>query len=242
MSYHAHLGTLVQKVFELYFNQQVNLRAGGRKPHVIQAAADKILPAYYTQTEINYPWDKNEEDLTKDVRDQLRTGFQTLADIGVLTRRVRSEVKLTGVFRGFRMFGLVDFLAETAEGDMIFDGKGHQEKTADPRQIVYYALNRAAAGNKVIQAGLIYWRHGFEPVDTSPAAIRHFVETDFTQARPIFELLKHGTNTELETKPDPKTCKYCPWSRVCQDSYYRAKEVTDMPTGEVGFGELDAGV
>jgi hypothetical protein len=236
-TYYTHRGHLVQKVFELYFNPQINLKKGGQRPEVIAAAADRVIPPYLKENQIDYPVDKTEADLTKEAKQQITNGFDIMAGIGLLNRRVRSEVKLNGVFRGFRMFAMVDFLAETPEGDLLYDGKGHQEKNADPRQVLYYALNRASAGRKVPHAGLIYWQHDFEPVDTSPTALRHFIDTDLAAARPTFELLKHGTNLTLETQPSPKTCRYCNWNKLCEDSYYKPRPADPNQKEEVGFGE-----
>lgn len=238
-SYWALMGTLVQKVYELYFNQQVNLREKGRDDATIAKVADRVIDAVMkTNPEVSYRPDQTEEGLINEAKAQVISGIQFLKDAGILTKRVRSEVKLNGTFRGFRMFAMVDFLVEDERnGDEIYDGKGYAQENADPRQVVYYALNRASSGRKLAKAGLIYWKHGFREVDVSPKALREFIDGDIASVRPLLEELKKGVTGLLPTKPSPTTCGHCNWRDTCEDSLKKKTEVTEFLPEDTGFRE-----
>jgi len=237
-TFYTALGKLSQLVFELYYNQKVNLKPGGQEESVILRATERVLNQKTIDAlQISYPHNKTEDDLKQAVRDQVTGGFRIMKDIGLTKLEVRSEVKMIGVFRGFRMFALVDFLREGTSGDFIFDGKGHAKKNADPRQVVYYALNRASSGRKIAGGGMIYWNHGFEKVDVSPAALRHFVDTDFTRVRPYFEMLDKGSEGPFPATPSAEKCKVCPWRNTCEFSMAKnPPQQFGVPT-EIGFGE-----
>lgn len=233
------LGTIVQFCFEQYFNQGINLKKGGQDDETMAKIVDRILNSKYVQSiNVTYPHNKTEEDLKTRAREQIMKGFGYMKGMGLTKLPVRSEVKLNGVFRGFRMFALVDFLREGKSGDYLFDGKGHANEDADPRQVVYYALNRAASGKKIAGGGLIYWNHGYRPVDLSPKALRDFIDNELATARPIFEKLKAGTNEELEAKPDEQKCRKCNWRNTCPFSLSRLPPMQEGLPDEVGFGEI----
>lgn len=136
------------------------------------------------------------------------------------------------------MFGMIDFLREGRSGHYLFDGKGHAKKNADPMQLVYYAVAVAASGHKIAGGGLIYWNHDYEKVDLSPAALRQFIDNEFTQVRPIFEKLKNGTNEQLEARPEESRCKQCNWRNVCPFSATKTPPMKEGLPDSLGFGEL----
>ena len=129
---------------------------------------------------------------------------------------------------------MMDFYLSVPGGVGVYDGKGHIKKNANPGQVLYYALGLTASGRKVVDAGFIYWRHGFEPIDVSPAALRVFIEEQVEVVKPIFDQLKAGVET-LPATPSKETCKWCPWKLSCLESAYRRPEVIDPTLEHVGF-------
>lgn len=238
-TFYMDLGTMVQFIFEQYYNQQINMKAGGREEKVIQAVTDKILASTYLEKlQTTYPHNLDEDELRKRIRAHTLKGFRIMNKMGMTKYKFRSEVKWSSVFRGFRMFCMIDFLREGRSGVYLFDGKGHGQMNADPRQVLYYALAVAASGHKIAGGGLIYWQHKYQPVDLSPAAIKHFIDTDFKQGRPYFEALQKGTQEVFETTPSKKICGRCRWKHVCEDSAVKLPAMrTDLPD-VVGLGEL----
>jgi len=238
-NYYMVKGSLVQKVFELWFNQRVNQRPGGDDPRVLQRVIDRLIASpYYNQLNTTYPAGTTEEDLIKNVRTEVAKGLAIFRTKNLTKKLVRSEVKWNSVFRGFRMFGMFDFYTYVTGGVAVYDGKGHAKKNANPDQIRYYALQLIASGKKVRDAGLIYWNHGYEPVNVSPAAIRAFIDAKLDKVRPIFEKLKSGVE-ELPATPSDEVCEYCSWKYSCLFSTKRRPEVPNPIIEDVGFREVE---
>lgn len=236
VTYWMDAGKLVQKTFELYFNQGLNLRPGGQKPETLQKAADRILSSPYRKN-LNtvYPWEKNEADLDQQVKDQVAKGLETFRRMGMLDLKVQAEVMVNATFRGFRIFALIDFLRYGKSGAFIFDGKGHREENADPNQVRYYALALAALDRKIAGGGFVYWDHGFRSIDLSPSAIREFIDNTLDPVRPIFEKLKKGTD-DLPPDPSLEKCKKCTWKATCDASMYKKEDVKNPSMDEVDLG------
>lgn len=242
-TYYTSLGKLVQFVFEQYFNQKVNLRPGGQEYGVIEKIFDRVIKVgYLDNLKVTYPHNKTEEDLIDAAKKHLENGFRVMKEMGLVKLAVRSEVKWNSVFRGFRMFGMVDFIRDGKSGMYIFDGKGHANKNADPRQVVYYALAIAASGHKIAGGGLIYWQHDYVPVDLRPEALKHFIDNEFAEARPWFEKLKNGTTEEFPARPEESVCKTCNWRNTCPFSKAKTPPMIEGLPQSVGFGELPARV
>lgn len=229
-------GNVVQKVFEVYFNQGVNLLPGGDSQKVIQRVMDRVLRSmYYKELNITYPRGKSEEDLVEDCRYQVGNGLEIFRTRKLLHKPMKSEIKWNSVFRGFRMFAMMDFKVALESGVGIYDGKGHVKKNANPDQLLYYALALIASGRKVVEAGLIYWNHGYEPVDVTPKAIREFVGEKLDKVSPIFKQLKAGVEI-LPATPSEEACAYCPWSEFSCEFSAKRKLHSILTTDDAGFG------
>jgi len=235
VTYWADLGKLVQKTYEMYFNQQLNLNPAARNVDVLERAARKVLASpFRASLETVYAFGKTPETLEAETIEQVRNGYPMLEELGILTKPVRSEVMVNSVFQGFRMFGALDFLYVEKGFSHVIDGKGHQKENADPNQVRYYALSLMASGRKVGRSGLLYWRHGFREVDVSPAAMRVFIDEVINPIRPIFIKLKQGTE-HFPANPSEANCKFCNWRTMCPDSVAYRTPVTDVTPGNVGL-------
>lgn len=225
----AALGKLVQKVFELYFNNDFNLKEGGQDPKVLIRVLDRTLVSKWAEKEGVDPEQR------PDALEQVLKGLEIFREQKLLGHRIRSEVEMKVVFDGFRMFGMLDFLMETMNGAYLYDGKGNVSKNADPNQILYYGLMLHAARKKLIDGGFIYWRHGFERVPLDAKSLYDFVHGDFARGRKVFDLLKEGVN-ELEATPSNSSCYWCLWRKTCAHSVCK-KDPSEVFEGiqEVGL-------
>lgn len=232
--YHAAAGITSQKVFELYFNKGLNLQDGGRDPKVPVRILDKILETPFLEDmNVQYSNMENEEMLTEAIRGQVIGGFETLGAAGLLHKRVRSEVKVSAVFRNLGMFCMVDFIVDLGrDNEEIWDGKGNNNKDADDGQVLYYTLSRLASGKTVKRGGFLYWKHDHVEIDLSPRALKTFIDERLQPVKPLFDELKQGISRELPTSPSFQACKWCAWKNVCKDSYFRRDEITNPTRGE----------
>lgn len=235
-TYYQNLGHLVQKVFELYFNQGINKKPKGSDPEIIERVIDRVVNHPLTdEMKTTYPSGKSEVDLKSEARRHAQNGFDYFRQMGYLGRSIKSEVNHRAVFRSFRMFGKLDFLVDPDSDTVhLFDGKGNAQKNADERQLLYYALSLAAVGKKLGQSGFIYWQHGFVEVDVSPPALKRFVDEVFQPGRLVFEQLLRGVE-DLPAKPEKSRCHFCNWKSVCPASPYRRPEVLDTNPAEITF-------
>lgn len=225
----ASMGKLVQKVFELYFNNDLNLQDNGKRPEVLVKIMDKVLADKWSKAE------GLDESFREEAIPQLTNGFEIFKSMGLLQYRVRSEVSMQVSYQGFRMFGMLDFLVEHDKKYRLFDGKGNSAQNADPNQLYYYGLMIHASNHSLIEGGFIYWKHGYKEIDLSPKALHGFVHGDFARGRKIFDRLKEGVAV-LEATPSSKACNWCNWKDTCSESHYK-KETTEVLTGivEIGF-------
>ena len=234
-SFHREHGILVQHIFELYFNQGINLRDSSLQ--TLRKCAQRVLDAKLPSLEVTYPDGKNFSDFLSTVWANVEGGYEAFERTGLLKRKLYSEVELKAQYRGMNLFGHADFVHSGSKGVSVFDGKGFlKPKRGDSRQLLYYALALHAQGRKLHKGGFLYWHFGtFDPVDVSPAALRRFVDEILSVARPVIEQLKVGVEG-LPANPSYRNCRYCPWKLSCKDAY---KPSSPNPSGtqEVKFGE-----
>jgi len=232
----AAQGKLVQKVFELYFNGDLNLDPRGRRVQVLYNILEKVLKSKWAVGEELETF-CSIEGFLDEVKSQLAGGYELFSSMGLLGYKIRSEVQMQVQFKGFPMFGMLDFLVFHPQGKILLDGKGNKEDTADPNQILYYGLELHAAGETIVDSGFLYWRRNFVRVPASPRALHHFVNGDFARGRKIFERLRVGVDM-LEANPSSSNCNHCFWKSTCTESYYR-KDAVEVFKGveNVGFGE-----
>lgn len=224
-------GKIIQKVWELYFNNKMNLHPKGRSVEVVMKVLDRVLASPWLVSEkLVLKNNSTDESFKADLQRVLAKAYEVVAQMKLLQYEVRSEVKLASVFMGFRMFGMLDFLVEVKDGVMLFDGKGHAEENADERQLLYYALALHAAQKRVLGGGFIYWQHKYRPLDLSPLRLKQFVDDEFAKGRRVFEQLKVGV-LELPANPSSENCFFCNWKRTCDSSVYKKQDVEVLPEG-----------
>lgn len=235
----AFKGKLVQRCFELYFNQELNLRAKGQDPEVLQKIMSKVLAnGWFEKEPLHLKESSSVEEVLEQTRKQLASAYDVCNSAGLLNKVVRSEVKWMSVFQGHRLFGMLDFVVGDGPEVELWDGKGYKEKNADPNQLLYYALAMHASGKRVVRGGFLYWMHGPEDVDLSTKELHKFVSDDFAKGMKVFTLLHRGVE-KLEATPSEESCRFCPWKSTCEHSFFFKGELSVYGEQEVSFGETD---
>lgn len=237
-NYHMVLGKAVQYLYEHYYNQGAFRHEKVRTEAGIRAVMKRVMESGWFKDQVNqidFPLGKTEEDFTKDFEHQVINGRLVLEEAKILDKPMKSEHKWISRFRDFGLFAATDFHQLDAGYVDLFDGKGHAQENADPRQLLHYALAINSSGLKVRRGGLLYWRHGYREIDMSPARVKDYIEECIDPVRPIFAKLKEGTKPgeELEARPSKENCFFCRWKSACKQSHYRKPEVTDPVLGHV---------
>lgn len=240
-NWHSTKGTIVQKLFELYFNQKINLKPKGRTEEVLKKCLAKLFESpIFTTLDVDYPPDKGVAELKAEIQEDVLKGFELMSQEGIVTQAVASEQKWTAQFRNIRLYAQIDFQFYKDGAINIFDGKGHQQKNADERQLKTYGLVVAAAGQKLGRGAFLYWKHDSVDVDISPAGIKKFIEEDLDPVMPVLLRLKNGLEHDevLPHKPSPENCFHCGWRTSCEHSAYKKEPVEDTTPTQVGFKEM----
>lgn len=233
-SYYRHLGIIVQFIFEQYFNQKINRDPRGREWSGMEKVMNRILNAKYIESlQVSYYPGQTEEHLRRHIKEQVQSGFKLMKSKGLLEKQITSEKKWNSVFRGLRIFCLIDFLFESRKGFYLFDGKGSKEEDANPDQLKYYAVGLGASGKQIAGGGFLYWQHGtFRSVDLSPAGLKSFIDEKITVAKPVFDKLRSGTE-DLPPNPSSENCKWCNWRNNCPYSHFKVERVDTRGPEEV---------
>lgn len=241
-TYYADVGTGVQRVFELYFNQQVNLRPDGQSPSTVAACAEKVLTRDKFLRDLfdatTYPDGKTRMDLFAQVRSDVASGLHAIHSAGFLGELVRCEVPAPGRIRGWPTFGSIDFLVLRRDGaEEVWDGKAMSATTADPDQVRWYTLSRVAEGRKVARGGIVYFRQGVaRPVDVSTDALRAFASGRFASTEDVWRALKEGASSLPATPREGRsTCYRCEWRDHCPESLTRRLPPDIGGPSEIGF-------
>lgn len=238
-NYYGLTGIVVQKVFELYFNQGLNKKPQAQTLTFLDKALNKVLESkWYTTQPKSYPHMRTEEDLKTRIREQVHGGWKCIEEADLLGKTVVSEQKWRATVRGMRLFGVVDFTVDQGGKSLdLWDGKGHYRTDADERQILFYLVMLLQSGFKVQRAGFLYWNHGVREVDIALPRVKEFLDGDFKQGKEIFDNLRQGG--EQKATPSKKVCGWCSWKSTCTASAYRKTEKPSSYAEEVKFGDLE---
>lgn len=236
VSYYSVLGQAVQKVYEVYFNQRVNLRS--TKPETISKIAQRVIESdWFEDLDKTYPFSVSEETLITRIHEDSLSGFDAMDHAGILDKVVTSEVPVRSSYQNLRVFAWADFLTNWPNKDIeLWDGKNNKKKNADPRQLYWYAMVLMSKGHNIKKGGFIYTKFGESvTVDLSPPRIMEFINTDFQRGRKYFDQLQDGI-TAFAANPSKDNCRWCPWRRSCTASIHYSPPAT---TGSEKVGWKD---
>lgn len=234
---YMELGNVVQMVFEVYFNQGVNRKAKGTDPRVLDRVCDVVFRSKrFLDRNIWLMKDWTMQRFQQRVREYVQTGRGGLEKAGVLDRPVKSEVLVSATLLGLNVRGKVDFIAEDDQEIVILDGKASREQDANPDQVLLYGamIDKNQPGKKWVRGGLVYWQHGYVPVDMTPPALLGFLNGDLARTAEVFHKLKTGVD-ELVATPGKQVCGQCQWKTNCSDSLYYKMSDVDSVAEEVSF-------
>lgn len=243
-SYYADVGTAVQRIFELFFNQGVNLREGGASPANVALCAEKVLTQDPFLREVfdktTFPKGKDRLAMFQQVRADVKTGLHAIHAAGFLDKRVRCEVKGEGKIGAWPVFGLVDFLVQNGDGtEEVWDGKAVSQANADQDQVRFYAAVRAFNGARIRGGGIVYFRQGRAvPVDLGKEAMTKFLAR-FAKTDHVWEAMKGGAFGLPATSKSTHDCHWCPWVDRCEASLKAQKLPADLDgPAEIDFEDL----
>lgn len=236
-NYWSELGLATQKIFELFFNQGLNMNPKLRTPKTLRIITERVLGSErWRKLDISHPGELDKDDLKKEIREDVQSGLKHLEKADLLRYPTEAEFWANGTLRGLRIGGMLDFIVKKPNELVLLDGKGSKEENADERQVQFYALVLMGQGRRPKSAGLMYWKHGYRPVDVTNRGLRTYIDEHLSIVMPLLKQVEKGASEPLEARPSKKTCRYCPYRFSCPESMYQDDGVY-VETGEVNFGE-----
>lgn len=222
--HNAIVGTVVQQVFEDFYNQEV-WRKKAQTSEVLLAKGEEYLWQYMEKEYVNFddprcrfagPTEPLNEILQ--IIPKVLTGIKREKFIGPYAK---SEIKLRVRF-GLEDFllGYVDFIIRKKDGTLLLlDGKAskHREKYIDETQLHYYALMFFLRYKKLPdKMGFFYYRFADDPekamdwIPIDKAKIRDL-------RKDIEEVLYQIKKKQFTATPSTKSCQWCPYQTVCSE-------------------------
>lgn len=240
ITYWSVLGTTVQYVFELYYNMGVFKHEAKRgEDTFIEITKRVLISPWMDRQGLSYPPTKVKEDFENEVKRHVMGGRKLMSDLGLLDKPIRSEVRFFGKLRDMPAGGKIDFLYELPKNYVrILDGKATTKMNADPGQIKFYGLLALSRGLTAVDSGLLYWDKGFQSIDTTPKALKEFLDGPVEQGLKIFRRLENGVES-LPALPEPTKCMKCEYKRACPEAAVE-KDIRQMGEQEIQMGFGDA--
>lgn len=219
----AIVGSVVQQAYEDFYNQEL-WRRGSQASGILH---DKVTEYFYQFLDNRYvdfghvTCNFTMEEALQDCYDLIPVVLQGIKDHKLLGPYAQSEVKLRGhLAKNFFMFGRVDFLIRTAEGEVILlDGKAskHREKYVDEEQLQYYALAfHQVHGRLPDKVGFFYFRYAdqgdkaIDWIDIDPDTLAQLK----TKVMDTFIGIQRRA---FKATPSGSACKYCLWESMCEE-------------------------
>jgi len=215
--FYAIYGIVVQKVFEIFYNEQCWLMKGNLLPYLKEICRKEFASLLKTEY---VDWNKHKlspQQFYQECEDAILVGLGAIKQEKLLAPYAKSEIWLHHTLdSGHILNGRVDFIFKYSDKDVwILDGKGTSSQNADKWQLYFYALlyylNYGVIPNKL---GFIYWRFGtvkfvkFKPEDLKPF---------YEEVLQIIEQIAVNVKTRKWPANPPKGCFFCDYKPSCVD-------------------------
>lgn len=231
-TYFAVLGTIVQRVFELFFLQSCHTRHKSEHWNNARAIMKDLLKSqWFKKLKLTYPNNKDLKIFVTEAGGIVKKSLEVWNDTHDLsTLRIQSEVDLRVNYRNLRMRGIVDFIIRTEDSKLLmYDGKVNMRTNADPEQLLFYAFLMLMGGEAPQQIAFFYWRHGIKVIeDFDSGTIDTFRESRIDPLLPLFTELTTTGVQNLPAIPSSNNCKYCDYNAKCPFSFYKAQTQPGM--------------
>jgi len=213
-AYHSIGGKTVQKVFELFYNNEI-----WRRGSETQKTLEEILIKEYNQicSEETIDWNATESVLSKEallesLHPLIASTLKLIKDQKLLGKYSRSEVKIQAWLDKVLIHGIADFVIQKDSERMILDGKltRHRNKYLKRDQLVWYVMLYYLQHQIFIdKTAWIYYTFGeLEWVSVSIEDVKRLYED-------LKISIKSIKKREFVPVPSPDNCHLCDFKSVC---------------------------
>lgn len=217
-SRNAILGIVVQKLFEIWYNEKHYFE----KDSWLYENFDRVWQECQGEGKATggwgayCPWEDKQQELAcmEETRDQIAHMFNMVVKHKLLAKVAKSEYRFKAdIEHGHRISGSIDFLIEKPDEILLLDAKGtkYGTKYLDRRQLVYYKLGMVLEGGDKYRDArtgwLIYRTEKFEEI--------HVDDAELLSLKTLcVQVCDRITNGDFTAKPGD-SCKFCNWKRKC---------------------------
>jgi len=225
--HYAVFGSVIQKIFEKFYNDQMYLRGASVQQDLLDMAPialDHYLRDNYVDWCTPF-FEGTPDDTLADIKATIPSVLQAIKDFKLLGQRNRSELKVQAPLGEDTLEGYLDFVIERDGEIIIVDGKGGQKKGkyVSSDQLKFYVLLYFMKYHQVPTKVAFLWYRFAEVLDTgalntapmwddvlwTPADLKRLQ----SEIVGVLNGIKLGC---FEPKPKPKTCEYCVYAKDIQ--------------------------
>lgn len=216
--YYAFQGKVIQKLFELWYNEEWYRKGKECREYTYNRAAG-IFEDVLKETYINWQdkiVKKNKKELYEEFLNLIPKAIDTIKANKLMGKVAKSEYKIKANLDNYTVLtSRLDFIIWNDTGVQILDGKATSNKAEylkDPTQLYFYALiYQLKYGKYPEKIGYWFWRTG------------EIIYCDFddekidTLKKEIQETLYKIYKEQFQANPSYKNCMFCNYKDECLD-------------------------
>lgn len=220
--YHSISGTVIQKLFEYFYNDQYYLKGKNCTSFMIEKLEE--IYRHYIQ-KIYVDWSnapKTKIELFEEIKTLVPMGIKIIKDHRLIGEYNRSEKRVTMFIQSNKINGYIDFIIIKNNELIILDGKDVKAekkiKYLDDDQLKLYALIFARQHKRVAsKIGFLCWRlDKIEWVDFKNEDLEK-IEKNFNSR--IWRIRDAIDGGNLKATPSKNSCIFCKYRDECPDVY-----------------------
>lgn len=247
--HNAIIGTVVQMVFEDFYNKEIWRRGKDTSPTLLALAEEyfwEFIENEYVDFDHMTCRFANAQEVLDELLDIIPQVLEGIKREKFLGPYAKSEIKMDVRFgQEDFLIGYIDFIIKKQDDQiLLLDGKAsrHRDKNVDETQLHFYALLFYLRYRRLPdKLGFFFYRFADDPelamdwIEVDKAKIRDL-------KRDIEDVLYDIKRRRFEAKPGYKHCQWCLWQSVCgerqaQKQANREKRNSNKPKLVADFGD-----
>jgi len=214
-AYNTIGGKTIQKVFELFYNNEI-WRRGPEAQGILMEYLEREYARFCEKETID--WDARESKLTQEelyetLRPLVPGTLRLIKNHKLLGRYAKSEVKLQAWIDKVLVHGIADFVIRRDKEHMILDGKltRHRDKYLKRDQLVWYVMLFYLQHSHLVEkTGWIYYTYSeleWVPISAEDVSGLH--------AR-VEETIRNIKKRKFDATPNADSCRFCDFKPICK--------------------------
>lgn len=236
--HNAIIGTVVQRVFEDFYNDEIWRRESGVLEE-LQDRGDQYFQEFLDNNYVNFDdvtcrFDGPSEVLSE-IREIIPKSIKGIQRETLIGPYAQSELEIKTSLGSDQLIGYLDFvIRQAAPSDepggsgtlMILDGKTsrHREEYVEEDQLHFYALLFCLRYHKLPdKMGFFYYRFADDP-EQAIQWVPVEKEEVFRMKQEAKRVIGEVKSREFEARPKYSHCQWCQWEEICEERQQQIQE------------------